>query len=132
MTKATQDSEATIEELLEQRTQYEEWLAKLDASGDKAPPAVRQRVRGDYEARLQNSCGIVAPRYPRSWSGTMLRRRSSTGSAGPPRRHWPKRKFATRWESIPKTSGADSARKAARRLNNFGTSCVPWEARSIG
>jgi hypothetical protein len=53
MTKATQDSEATIEELLEQRTQYEEWLAKLDASGDKAPPAVRQRVRGDYEARLQ-------------------------------------------------------------------------------
>ena len=53
MTKATQDS-ATIEELLEQRTQYEEWLAKLDASGDKAPPAVRQRVRGDYEARLQS------------------------------------------------------------------------------
>jgi septal ring factor EnvC (AmiA/AmiB activator) len=53
MTKATQDSEATIDELLEQRTQYEEWLAKLDASGDKAPPAVRQRVRGDYEARLQ-------------------------------------------------------------------------------
>jgi hypothetical protein len=54
MTKATQDSEATIEELLEQRKQYEEWLAKLDSSGDKAPPAVRQRVRGDYEARLQS------------------------------------------------------------------------------
>jgi hypothetical protein len=54
MTKATQDSEATIDELLEQRAQYEEWLAKLDASGDKAPPAVRQRVRGDYEARLQS------------------------------------------------------------------------------
>jgi hypothetical protein len=51
MTKT--DTEATIEELLEQRTQYEAWLAKLDASGDKAPPAVRQRVRGDYEARLQ-------------------------------------------------------------------------------
>ena len=48
------DTEATIEELLEQRTQYEEWLAKLDASGDKAPPAVRQRVRGDYQARLQS------------------------------------------------------------------------------
>jgi hypothetical protein len=47
------DTEVTIEELLEQRTQYEEWLAKLDASGDKAPPAVRQRVRGDYQARLQ-------------------------------------------------------------------------------
>ncbi len=51
MTKT--DTELTIEELLEQRTQYEEWLAKLDASGDKAPPAVRQRVRGDYQARLQ-------------------------------------------------------------------------------
>jgi hypothetical protein len=51
---ANTETEATIEELLQQRTQYEEWLAKLDASGDKAPPAVRQRVRGDYEARLQN------------------------------------------------------------------------------
>jgi hypothetical protein len=51
---AKTETEATIEELLQQRSQYEEWLAKLDASGDKAPPAVRQRVRGDYEARLQN------------------------------------------------------------------------------
>jgi hypothetical protein len=51
---AKTETEATIEELLEQRTQYEEWLAKLDASGDKAPPAVRQRVRGDYQARLQS------------------------------------------------------------------------------
>ena len=49
----TPDSDVTIEALLEQRTQYEEWLAKLDSSGDKAPPAVRQRVRGDYQARLQ-------------------------------------------------------------------------------
>lgn len=54
MAKTTSDTEVTIEELLEQRTQYEEWLARLDASGDKAPPAVRQRVRGDYEARLQS------------------------------------------------------------------------------
>jgi hypothetical protein len=51
---AKTDTELSIEELLEQRTQYEEWLAKLDSSGDKAPPAVRQRVRGDYEARLQS------------------------------------------------------------------------------
>jgi hypothetical protein len=49
----TLDTDVTIEALLEQRTQYEEWLAKLDSSGDKAPPAVRQRIRGDYEARLQ-------------------------------------------------------------------------------
>src|SRR4051794_3339190 len=50
----TPDTDMTIEALLEQRTQYEEWLAKLDNSGDKAPPAVRQRIRGDYEARLRN------------------------------------------------------------------------------
>jgi hypothetical protein len=43
----------TIEALLEQRTQYEEWLAKLDSTADKAPPAVRQRIRGDYQARLE-------------------------------------------------------------------------------
>jgi len=54
MAKTTSETETTIEELLEQRTQYEEWLAKLDAAGDKAPPAVRQRVRGDYQARLQS------------------------------------------------------------------------------
>jgi hypothetical protein len=54
MARTTSETEATIEELLEQRTQYEEWLAKLDAAGDKAPPAVRQRVRGDYQARLQS------------------------------------------------------------------------------
>jgi hypothetical protein len=49
----TPDTDVTIEALLEQRTQYEEWLAKLDSSGDKAPPAVRERIRGDYQARLQ-------------------------------------------------------------------------------
>jgi hypothetical protein len=53
MAKPTTDTEATIEALLEQRSQYEEWLLRLDTSGDKAPPAVRQRVRGDYEARLE-------------------------------------------------------------------------------
>jgi hypothetical protein len=50
----TPDTDVTIEALLEQRTQYEEWLAKLDGSGDKVPPAVRERIRGDYEARLQS------------------------------------------------------------------------------
>jgi hypothetical protein len=54
MAKPTTDSEATIESLLEQRSQYEEWILRLDTSGDKASPAVRQRVRGDYEARLES------------------------------------------------------------------------------
>ncbi len=54
MAKATTDSEVTIEALLEQRSQYEEWILRLDTSGDKASPAVRQRVRGDYEGRLES------------------------------------------------------------------------------
>lgn len=48
------DAEATIEALLEQRAQYEEWLLRLDTSGDKASPSVRERVRGDYQARLDS------------------------------------------------------------------------------
>lgn len=54
MAKMTTDTEVTIEALLEQRLQYEEWILRLDTTGDKAPAAVRQRVRGDYEARLES------------------------------------------------------------------------------
>src|SRR6476469_3944348 len=53
MAKATTDTNSTIEGLLQQRAQYEQWLARLDAAGDKAPPGVRAKVRGDYEARLR-------------------------------------------------------------------------------
>jgi hypothetical protein len=53
MAKSTTDTEATIEALLEERSKYEEWILRLDTSGDRASPAVRQRVRGDYEARLE-------------------------------------------------------------------------------
>jgi len=54
MAKPGTDSDMTIEALLDQRSQYEEWILRLDTSGDKASPAVRQRVRGDYEARLES------------------------------------------------------------------------------
>ena len=53
MAKPTSESDTTIEGLLQQRAQYEQWLARLDAAGDKAPPSVRERVRGDYDARLK-------------------------------------------------------------------------------
>jgi hypothetical protein len=53
MAKPTSEPDTTIEGLLQQRAQYEQWLARLDAAGDKAPPAVRERVRGDYETRLK-------------------------------------------------------------------------------
>jgi outer membrane biosynthesis protein TonB len=53
MAKPTSEPNSTIEGLLQQRAQYEQWLARLDGAGDKAPPSVRERVRGDYEARLK-------------------------------------------------------------------------------
>jgi hypothetical protein len=53
MAKSTPDTDTTIEALLQQRAQYEQWLARLDSTGDKAPPAVRARVRSDYETRLR-------------------------------------------------------------------------------
>src|SRR5688572_9222647 len=47
----TNRSGTTVEKLLEERVQYEQWLARLDEAG--APDAVRTRVRADYQARLQ-------------------------------------------------------------------------------
>src|SRR3989442_625454 len=47
------ETDTTIEGLLQQRSQYEQWLARLESAADKAPPTVRQRVRSDYEGRLK-------------------------------------------------------------------------------
>ena len=43
---------AQVDHLLQQREQYEQWLARLDGTGSKAPDAVRQKVRMDYQGRL--------------------------------------------------------------------------------
>jgi len=53
MPKGSSKSTAAIERLLEERRQYEAWLARISAAGDAAPEHVRVRVRADYEARLQ-------------------------------------------------------------------------------
>ncbi len=50
---ANPDTDHSIEALLEQRAQYEQWLTKLAAAANNAPAAVRSKVRGDYEARLR-------------------------------------------------------------------------------
>jgi hypothetical protein len=47
------DTDNSIEALLEQRSQYEQWLAKLDSAANKAPESVRKKVRADYEVRLR-------------------------------------------------------------------------------
>ena len=52
MPKLTAQSGAAIEQLLQERNQYEQWLARLAASGTTAPDAVRAKIRTDYESRL--------------------------------------------------------------------------------
>src|SRR6266550_1847033 len=45
-------STAAIQRLLEERRQYEAWIARLDQAADATPSGVRTRVKADYEARL--------------------------------------------------------------------------------
>ncbi len=53
MPKGPAKSAAAIQRLLEERRQYEAWLARITATADSAPEHVRTRVRADYEARLK-------------------------------------------------------------------------------
>ena len=52
MPKGASKSTVIIQGLLEERRQYEAWLARLNDSADATPGHVRARVRSDYEARL--------------------------------------------------------------------------------
>ena len=56
MPESHSESAAPVEQLLEQRAQYEKWLLRLDTSGGTASETVRQRVRADYQLRLD---GVV-------------------------------------------------------------------------
>ena len=53
MAKGSSKNAAAIERLLEERRQYEAWLARIRATADSAPEDVRTRVKADYEARLK-------------------------------------------------------------------------------
>lgn len=53
MPKGSSKSTAAIQRLLEERRQYESWLARITAAADATPEHVRTRVKADYEARLQ-------------------------------------------------------------------------------
>src|SRR5206468_5347009 len=52
MARGPSKSTAIIQRLLEERRQYEAWIARLNSSADATPGNVRARVREDYEARL--------------------------------------------------------------------------------
>jgi hypothetical protein len=54
MTRKSTRSQSVVERLLEQRRQYEEWLAKLGVEAPGSVPShVAARVRQDYAARLE-------------------------------------------------------------------------------
>jgi len=46
-----------VETLLASRQRLADWLDKLETAGSKTPPAVRDRVRADYQARLSQIVG---------------------------------------------------------------------------
>jgi hypothetical protein len=46
-------AEKTIDDLLAERTQFELWLSRLDENTEIASEKVRERIRGDYQARLE-------------------------------------------------------------------------------
>ena len=52
MARKKDKSGAEIQRLLEDRRRIEQWLQRLAMAADKTPPAVRERVQGDYETRL--------------------------------------------------------------------------------
>lgn len=52
MSDVTPEATAEIESLLADRQRLQEWLEKLDATAERTPAPVRQRVRADYEGRL--------------------------------------------------------------------------------
>ena len=55
MSRKSTKSQAAVERLLEERGQYEGWLARLADPGAAAVPAhVVERVKGDYRSRLDN------------------------------------------------------------------------------
>jgi len=52
MPKGPSKSTVIIQQLLEERRQYDAWIARLNDSADATPGHVRARVRSDYETRL--------------------------------------------------------------------------------
>jgi hypothetical protein len=53
MAKGPSKNAATIQRLLEERRQYEAWLARLNSAANATPEGVRVRVGADYAARLK-------------------------------------------------------------------------------
>ncbi|HEX9729486.1 MAG TPA: Ran-binding zinc finger domain-containing protein [Gemmatimonadales bacterium] len=53
MVKRGSKSDNTIQALLEERRKIEQWLQRLEMAADQTAAGVRDRVKGDYQARLE-------------------------------------------------------------------------------
>jgi len=52
MAKSTPEPANPIDALLEERSRFQTWLNRLDTAGSEAPAAVRDKIRADYQQRL--------------------------------------------------------------------------------
>lgn len=86
MANTNPDTDQSIEALLEQRARYEQWLTKLDGAANNASPAVRSKVRGDYEARLR---GVIEQLrgHAATIAGELERHQSAQSALDSQRRH---------------------------------------------
>src|SRR2546427_10022466 len=90
MAKGPSKSAAAIQRLLEERRQYEAWLARITATADSAPEHVRTRVRADYEERLnavteEMRAHAESPRQLIAQRKENLSERQKKGKAAPQR-----------------------------------------------
>jgi hypothetical protein len=60
MSRKNRTTLTAVERLVDQRRQYQEWLAKLDATPGDMPAHVVERVRNDYQSRLASVVGELA------------------------------------------------------------------------
>ena len=76
MAKATTKSVGAIQRLLAERREIERWLERLRSAADKTPEAVREKVRSDYQARLNDVIGELKG-FGDELADTLRRQRSS-------------------------------------------------------
>lgn len=60
MSRKNRATLGAVEKLIEQRRQFQDWLAKLEANDDNMPAHVVERVRNDYRGRLANVTNELA------------------------------------------------------------------------
>lgn len=53
MDTSESQSASPVEELLQERSRYQQWLGRLYEAGNRAPDAVKKKIEADYRQRLE-------------------------------------------------------------------------------